>query len=42
MYTIRKSDEGTWWVLDPEGGFVAEFTTKWEAEDFANELNNQS
>jgi hypothetical protein len=41
MYTVEKNDKGNWWVIDPEGAVVAEFTTKWEAEDFASEMNNQ-
>jgi hypothetical protein len=41
-YTVEKNAEGKWWVVDPEGKVVATFTTKWEAEDFAYEMNERS
>jgi hypothetical protein len=40
IYTVEKFHEG-WQVVGPDG-IEARFTTKWEAEDFAYEMNEQA
>jgi hypothetical protein len=38
-YTVVKAN-GEWNVIDRvDGSFVASFSTKWEAEDFASQMN---
>ena len=41
IYSVEKVDKNTWQVVGPDG-VEARFTTKWEADDFAYEMNKQA